>query len=363
MSILTAVVTLCILAACLTALLLIAEHFFANYGDCAIDINEGEKLLTLRGGGSLLSSLSEEGVFIPSACGGRGSCGFCKCKVESGGGPILPTELPYLDESELANQTRLSCQVKVKEDIKIAIPSELLSVKQLVTTVASITDLTHDIKGLRFTLPESESASFKAGQYMQLAAPPYEEVHEETSRAYSIASAPTDTGAIELIIRKVPNGIVTTYVFDHLAENTQATLVGPFGDFYLRDTDNECIFIAGGSGLAPFRAMLFDMIEKGIQRKTTFFFGAVNLRDLYYAQEMEAIAAEHDWFNYVPALSGDEEGHNYERGLITDVVDRYCDTLNHHEGYLCGSPGMIDACIRVLTNNGMPEDRIFYDKF
>ncbi|MBN2713982.1 MAG: 2Fe-2S iron-sulfur cluster binding domain-containing protein [Planctomycetes bacterium] len=361
--ILLAIEVLCGISLALTLLLLVAEFFFANYGDCEIDINNGDKKITAKGGGSLLSTLSEDKVFIPSACGGRGSCGFCKCKVDKGGGPVLPTETPYLSEEELKNNVRLSCQIKVKEDIAIRIPEELLSVKEFETTVESITDLTHDIKGVRFKLPEGETVRIKAGQYIQLVAPPYDEVHEPTSRAYSIASRPSDDEAIDLIIRLVPNGIVTTYVFEHLKEGDKAKLVGPFGDFYLRDTDKECIFIAGGSGLAPFRSMLYDMIEKGIKRKTTFFFGAVGLRDLYFVEEFAKLSEEHSWFKFVPALSGKEEGHSYERGLITDVVARSFEKMDNHEGYLCGSPGMIDACVRVLTAGGIPEDQIFYDKF
>ncbi|MHC4870993.1 MAG: FAD-binding oxidoreductase [Planctomycetota bacterium] len=359
------ILVLCALSGSLAILLLIAEYFFANYGECEIDINNSEKVLKIQGGSTLLQSLNEEKVFLPSACGGRGSCGFCKCKVKDGAGPVLPTELPYLNEEELKNDTRLSCQIKVKENIRINVPEELLSVKMFETTVESITDLTHDIKGLRFKLPEGEDIKFKAGQYMQLMAPPYEGITESTYRAYSISSEPKDDNAVELIIRLVPEGIVTTYVFNHLKVNNKATLTGPYGDFYLSDTDAEIIFIAGGSGLAPIRSIVLDMITRGItNRKATFFFGASTTKDLYGEKEMEKLAEEHEWFNYVAALSNEEsDDHSCEKGLITDIVGNHYEDTSEMEAYLCGSPGMIDACVNVLTAKGLHKDKIYYDKF
>lgn len=363
--VLTAVGILCALSGGLAFLLLIAEHFFADYGECTIDVNDGERSMTVKGGSSLLSSLSEEGLFIPSACGGRGSCGFCKCRILDGGGPVLPTEEPYLSAEEREENVRLSCQVKVKQDLRIVVPEELLAVKQYSCTVESITDLTHDIKGVRFRLPEGARARFKAGQYMQLVAPAYGEVKESTYRAYSISSRPSDTDGLELIIRLVPNGIVTTYVFDHLAEGDKVDLIGPFGDFFLHESDRELVCIAGGSGLAPIRSIILDMIDRGISnRKARFFFGAVQERDLYYVEEFQALAEEHEWFEFIPALSrAAPEETAHETGLITDVVARHYEQFDQHEGYLCGSPGMIDACVKVLTGKGMPEERIFYDKF
>ncbi len=361
----TAVGVLCLLSGALAILLMIAEFFFANYGEYVIDINDGEKSLTVKGGQNLLGTLGEQKIFLPSACGGRGSCAMCKCRVIDGAGPVLPTEEPYLGDEERKNDTRLSCQVKVKQDLRIAIPAELLAVKQFATTVESIADCTHDIKAVRFKLPEGETLKFRAGQYMQLYCEPYGEVKDGVYRAYSIASAPSTTDAFELVIRLVPNGIVTTYVFEHLKEGGPARVTGPFGDFYLRESDREIVFIAGGSGLAPIRSIVYDMIDRGVtHRKARFFFGARSLKDLYFVEEMETLAQEHDWFEYIPALSNEpSDDHGYETGLITDVVDRYYKECGNREAYLCGSPGMIDACVRVLTGNGMPEERIFYDKF
>jgi Na+-transporting NADH:ubiquinone oxidoreductase subunit F len=361
--VLLSLIALCGVSGSLAVLLLVAESYFSDYGECEILVNN-EKSIKVQGGASLLTTLAEQKLFLPSACGGRGSCGVCKCIVKEGAGPVLPTEMPYLTDQDHKLSVRLSCQVKVKQNIKIQVPEELLSVRDYQTVVEKITPLTHDIRGLRFRLPEGETVKIKAGQYMNLVAPPYGEIGTATARAYSIASAPSDNRAIELIVRLVPNGIVTTYVFQHLKENNTIKLIGPFGDFFLRDSDREIVFIAGGSGLAPIRSIVLDMIEKGIKhRKATFFFGAVRTKDVYYVEEFAKIQAEHPWFSFVPALSGPETDHSYERGLITAVVDRHYPDFKNHEAYLCGSPGMIDACVKVLTAKGMPDSMVFYDKF
>lgn len=362
--IVTAVLVLSALSGILTLLLLVAEFFFANYGECSIDVNNGEKTFKVEGGASLLTSLASQKLFLPSGCGGRGSCGTCKCRVLEGAGPLLPTEVPYLTDQEKKNDVRLSCQVKVRSDIKIEVPEELLSIKEFETVIESITDFTHDIKGLRFKLPEGETIRFKAGQFANLFSKPYDDVKEETSRAYSISSAPSDNQAIELVIRYVPNGMVTTYVFEHLKVGDKVRLIGPFGEFFLRDSEREIVCIAGGSGLAPIRSIILDMIDRGINnRKTTFFFGAVSQRDLYYVEEFKAIEKEHSWFHFVPALSKDDGDHPYKKGIITEVVANNYGDMKDIEAYLCGSPGMIDACVKTLTGKDMPVERIYYDKF
>ncbi len=362
--VLTGVGVLSAVSVGLTVLLLVAEAVFATYGECEIDINKGERILKVTGGGSLLRTLAGQKLFLPSGCGGRGSCGTCKCKVLDGGGPVLPTELPYLNPEERRTGVRLACQLKVKENVRIEVPPDLLSVREFQAVVERITPLTHDIRGLRFRLPEGETVKFKAGQFVNLLSKPYGDVTEPTSRAYSISSPPADNRALELVVRLVPNGLVTTWVFHHLKEGDTATLIGPYGEFFLRDSAREIIFIAGGSGLAPIRSIVLDMVERGItHRPATFFFGAVKQRDLYYVEEFQAIAAKHPWFRFKPALSGDETGHPWERGLITDVVARSYGTLDNHEAYLCGSPGMIGACVKVLTGKGLPETLVFYDKF
>lgn len=362
--IITAVLVLSALSGILTLLLLVAEFFFANYGECTIDVNKGEKIYKLDGGASLLTSLASQKLFLPSGCGGRGSCGTCKCRVLAGGGPLLPTEVPYLTDEEQKTDVRLSCQVKVRNDIRIEIPEEFLSIKEYETVIESIIDYTHDIKGLRFKLPADETIKFKAGQFVNFFSKPYGDVKEETSRAYSISSAPSDNKAVELVVRYVPDGMVTTYVFKHLKKGDKVRLIGPYGEFFLRDSDREIVCIAGGSGLAPIRSIVLDMIDRNItNRKVTFFFGAVSQRDLYYVEEFKAIEKEHSWFKFVPALSKDDSDHPYEKGIITEVVARNYGDMKNLEAYLCGSPGMIDACVKVLTGKGLIVERIYYDKF
>ena len=211
MEILTTVLSVTVISVALAIIIIVAEYFFNNYGECEIDINNGDKVLTVEGGSSLLSTLAGQKIFIPSACGGKATCGLCKVQILEGAGPLLPTEEPYLTEDERADNYRLSCQVKIKTNIRIVIPDELFNIKEYVTTIESIDQLTHDIKGFRFKLPEGESIKFKAGQYMQLYTKPYDKVRESVYRAYSIANAPSDNDAIELIIRLVPDGICTTY--------------------------------------------------------------------------------------------------------------------------------------------------------
>jgi len=199
----------------LAAILAMADKYLNQYGDCTIVINDGKKELKVSGGSSLLSTLMEQKIFIPSACGGRGSCGLCKIKVLEGAGPILPTEEPYLSPAEVKNNIRLSCQVKVRNDIKIWIPEALFSIQEYTAKVVSIRQLTHDIKELRIKLKGGDAINFKAGQYVQIRTPQYGKVTEEVYRAYSIASSERIHDEIQLIIRRVPNGICTTYIFDY----------------------------------------------------------------------------------------------------------------------------------------------------
>ncbi len=348
----------------LAALLVLAEKKILNYGECKIDINAGEKEFTVDGGGALLFALAENGIYVPSACGGRGSCAYCKVKVLEGGGVIGPVEEPYLTPEDRQNNVRLSCQVKVRNDVKIEIPKELFLVRKFSGILEHKKPLTHDIVEVRIRLREPASIDFVAGQYVQLESPEYKG-RESVMRAYSISSVPSDKEHIELNIRRVPDGICTTWVFDHLKEGDKVAFSGPYGDFQLQDTDAPIICIAGGSGMAPIWSILHDMIEKGIRRPTTYFFGAREQRDLFYHEELQKLEKEHDWFRYVPSLSGEAEDSDWqgERGLITDTVKKYFPDAAQHEAYLCGSPGMIDACVTVLTDGKMPEDKIYYDKF
>jgi Na+-transporting NADH:ubiquinone oxidoreductase subunit F len=348
----------------LATLLIIAEKKILNYGICKIDVNRGKKVLEVDGGSSLLSSLAEHDVFIPSACGGRGSCAYCKLQVLDGGGSIGPVEEPYLSKEEQEDNVRLACQVKVRKDIQVQIPDELFSVRRFQAKVEHKKVLTHDIVELRLKLIEPDTIEFEAGQYIQLESPEYKG-KDSVMRAYSISSLPSAPHHLEVIVRLVPDGICTTWVFEHLKEGDELNLSGPYGFFHLSDTEAPNICIAGGSGMAPIWSIVRDMKEKGIARPTTYFFGAQSQRDLFFVDELRQLEKELPWFTYVPALSGEPEGSGWtgETGLITDVVGRHFPDASVHEAYLCGSPGMIDASVAVLTKNGMPEENVFYDKF
>ncbi len=348
----------------LAVLMVIADAYINDYGEVTITVNDDKKF-TVEGGSSLLSTLKEQEVFIPSACGGRGSCGLCKVKVVEGGGDVLPTEEPWLTDEEKKDSVRLSCQLKVRSDMRLQIAEELLNVKQFTATVASLRDLTYDIKEVILALDEPGSIEFKAGQFIQLEVPEYELTDEPVYRAYSIASPPSQHNRIEMEIRYVPNGICTTYVHKHLKEGDKVTINGPYGEFHLKDTDKEMICIAGGSGMAPIKAILLDMVEKGSKRKVQYFFGARAVKDLFLLDEMKALESKLSGFKFIPALSEPDAEDKWEgdTGLITEVVARHVPDASTMEAYLCGSPFMIDACVKVLKEKGMPEEDIFYDKF
>jgi Na+-transporting NADH:ubiquinone oxidoreductase subunit F len=348
----------------LAVLMVVADATIANYGEVKITIND-KKEYVVEGGRPLLQTLSAEEIFIPSACGGRGSCGLCKVKGVEGFGQYLPTELPWISDEEKEQNIRLSCQIKVKNDLQIEIPEELFNVKKFSCTVEKLRDLTHDIKEVTLKLQEPAEIEFTAGQFVQLEVPPYELTDEPVYRAYSMSSAPRDKTHVEIEVRLVPNGICTTYVHQYLKEGEEMVFNGPYGEFYLRDTDRDIIFIAGGSGNAPIKAILSDMAEHNNPRKAMYFFGARSLRDLFLMEEMKEFEEKLPNFQYVPALSDPQPEDNWkgETGLITDVLDRMVESIDHAEAYLCGSPGMIDACVNVLTKKGLPEDLIYYDKF
>ena len=363
-------ILLAALAACgvttvLAALLLVAQRWLVRYGTCRIDVNDGGRELEVAGGETVLAALKGAGIFIPSACGGRGTCAYCKLRVLEGGGPVAPTELPLLSADELAAGVRISCQVKVRNDLRLEVPEHLLSVREYRGRVERIGDLTHDIKELRIRLVEPPRIEFVAGQYIQLEAPAYGDSAEPVYRAYSMSSVPADSGAIELIVRLVPGGICTTWVFTMLKEGDEVRLNGPYGDFRLSDTGREMIWIAGGSGMAPFWSMARHMKRSGITRKCTFFFGALQRRDLFFLDEFRRLEAELEGFAFVPALSDPAAGDDWdgEVGLITEMVDRHVADGSQVEAYLCGSPGMVDAAGAVLRRKGIPPERTFHDKF
>jgi Na+-transporting NADH:ubiquinone oxidoreductase subunit F len=359
-----AVGVLCVINIVLALLLMLADALITDTSERVITIN-GSRELRVAGGKPLLATLKEQQIFIPSACGGRGSCGLCKVAVLEGGGTILPTEVPWLTPDEQNNHVRLSCQLKVRRDLAIRIPEELFNVRQYQAEVAGLTDLTHDIKQVTLALVDPPEIAFTAGQYIQIEVPPYALTDEPVYRAYSVASDPVDTRRIDLEIRYVPNGICTTYVHQHLKVGDAVTFNGPYGEFGLRPTEREIICIAGGSGMAPIRAILLEMARTRNPRPCRYFFGARSVRDLFLVDEMRRLEGEIPNFHFIPALSSPTPDDHWEgeTGLITAVVERHVPDAANAEAYLCGSPLMIDACIKTLRGRGMPETQIFYDKF
>jgi Na+-transporting NADH:ubiquinone oxidoreductase subunit F len=354
----------------LAVIISVIDMIVNNYGEVKLSINGGKKELTVKGGSSLLSSLGEQDIFLPSACGGRATCGVCKIKVISDVGPHLPTELPFLTKEEIGRNIRLSCQIKVKTDLEVEIPEELFAIQKYATMVSSIRDLTHDIKEVRCRLTEPQRIDFKAGQYAQFVIPPYGKIKQETQRAYSISSSPSQNGELEFIVRLVPGGIATTYVFTMLKEGDAMELIAPLGEFGLHGEHEDMLCIAGGSGMAPIKALLFDMFEKKVSgREIYYFFGVAATRDMFYLDMFYDLEKKWPSFHFVPVIAEPDPGSNWkgETGLVTRPLDTYLkeklkrDTPK--QGYLCGSPGMIDACIKVLTAHGIGEDSIFYDKF
>jgi len=358
-----AIMIVSLICAALAALLVVADRVIADYPECAITVNDRKKI-ALKGGKSLLEALMAEKIFIPSACGGRGTCGYCKVKILEGGGPVLPTEEPFLSADEKADKVRLSCQVKVRNDMAISIPEELLAVQEYECVCSRIRDLTSTIREFRFELKKPRKIEYVPGQYVQLLAPAYEGSPEEVYRAYSISSDPADGGHVELVIKLVPGGICTTYCFEHLKEGDGARMNGPYGEFRLSDTDSKAVFIAGGSGMAPIKCMLHHLLSVGSRRSAVYFFGANRVNELFYPDEMRRFeTALHD-FKFVPVVADpSDEKWDGDTGLVTEAIDRGIRDVSDREGYLCGNPAMIEAAVAVLKKHGMKEENIFYDSF
>lgn len=342
----------------ITLIIFLAEKFLADHSEKKLYIND-DTTITVNDDDTALNILTDNKIYLSSACGGKATCGTCKFQLIDYDRPPIATELPFLSKEEIDNGVRLSCQTKVTTDLRISLPKGLLTAKAYEGLVEHVEDLTYDIKLVRFKL--NEPMPFKAGQYVQIEVPGI-----ETVRAYSIASSMEDPTTIELIIRFVPKGEATTFVHRAMIVGDKIKVTGPFGDFYLQEeSDRPMIMIAGGSGKAPIRSIIYRLMSLGFDRKATYFFGARTTKDLYYSDYFDDVAKKFPNFKYVPALSHSTEDEDWdgETGLITDVVGKYSDDLSNHEAYLCGSPGMIDACIKVLKSKGMPEENIYFDKF
>ncbi len=387
----------------LVAVILFARSKMVSTGDVKIEIN-GEKTITVPAGGKLLQTLSEGGLFLPSACGGGGSCAQCKCVVNDGGGSMLPTESAHFTPREAKEGWRLSCQTPVKQDMKIEVPEEVFGVKQWECTVESNPNVATFIKELTLRLPEGENVDFRAGGYVQLECPPHSvnyadfdigdeykgdwerfgflgcksSCDETTIRAYSMANYPEEKGVVKFNIRcatpppgklDIPPGIMSSWVFN-LKPGDKVTVYGPFGEFFAKDTDNEMVFIGGGAGMAPMRSHIFDQLRRlKSKRKISFWYGARSLREVFYADEYDQLAAENENFEWHLALSDPQPEDNWDglTGFIHNVLlEQY---LKDHpapedcEYYMCGPPMMNAAVINMLENMGVERENIFLDDF
>jgi len=330
-----------------------------------IRINGVKELLAVPGR-SLLATLREEQVFLSSGCGGRGACGMCRVKINSGvASAFSTTELHWLSEKERSEGFRLACQVVVAGDLDIEVPQKAFSIRRYRTQVASITDLTHDVKGVRLRLVDPPEMNFRAGQFIHFEVPSYDGVAGPVYRAYSIASDPDVNGEIELEVKNARGGASTTYIHEHLKAGDDVTIIGPDGELCLRKTDRNIVFIAGGTGMAPIRSMLFEMRNAGDRRKAVFFLGVKTAEDLVLADEIRELEKQLPNFRFVPALSDPVPGDNWqgEKGLVPEVVGRLLDSGQNTEAYLCGNPPMINACIKVLKAKGIPDELIYFDRF
>lgn len=347
----------------LTILLIVAEKYLADYGECIISLNEGSKVFQIPGGPTLLSALYEQKVFIPSACGGKGSCGYCKVTVIDGGGPILPTETGFMTRQEIRSGVRLACQVKIRQNIELKIPEELLNVKEFHARVSEVLALTYDIRGITFDLIEPAEIDFRPGQYIQILA---QGAKEQVYRAYSISSPVSVKDKVQLMVRLVPGGIASTYIHN-LNVGDSVTFTGPFGEFRLsQDPSVDIICVGGGAGMAPISNILFSVYEQWPDRNCYLFFGCRGTKDVFYIEEFKALATKYPNFKYVYALSdplGEEEAWDGETGFIHLSVDKYLSSATTSQAFLCGPPPMIEAVMQILENKGMGAEDIFYDKF
>ena len=390
----------------LVILLGVAEKKLLPDGDAKILINgDDEKSPTVKPGGSLLSSLAEHSVFIPSACGGGGTCSQCKCQVLSGGGDILPTEVSHFSRSEIKDNYRLACQVKVKGDMEVKIPDEIFSIKKWECTVRSNENVATFIKELVLELPDGEILDFQSGGYIQIDIPEYEfkysefdieeEYHEdwdnykmwdliakndnpEEFRAYSMANHPAEGNIVMLNVRiahppphqwDAPPGIASSYIFN-LKPGDKVTISGPYGEFFIKDTNREMVYIGGGAGMAPLRSHLFHLFHTlKTGRKVSYWYGARSKREMFYDDQFKAIEEKFPNFSYNVALSDPIEDDNWKgyTGFIHQVVlDNY---LSKHEDpteveyYMCGPPVMNTAAKGMLYDLGVEDEMIDFDDF
>ncbi|SUE34064.1 NADH:ubiquinone reductase (Na(+)-transporting) subunit F [Rikenella microfusus] len=411
----TAIIAFAVITLILVAVLLFAKKKLTPSGDVKITIN-GEKEITAQTGSSLLSTLSEQGIYLPSACGGGGSCGMCKCQVLEGGGEILPTEVNFFSRKQQQEHWRLGCQVKVKNDLKIQVPESVLGVRKWECEVISNRNISTFLKEFVVKLPEGEQLKFRSGGYIQIDVPKYDEIKfsdmeveeqyredwdkfkmwdlvtknpEPTFRAYSMANHPAEGNIIMLNIRiatppfdkaaggfmKVNPGICSSYIFSR-KPGDKVTISGPYGEFFLPDNlpdTQELIFIGGGAGMAPMRSHIMHLFKtEKTKRPVSFWYGARALKEAPYIHEFHEIEQEFPNFSFNLALDrpdpeADAAGEKYTAGFVHNVL--YENYLKNHEApedciyLMCGPPMMISAVVKMLDSLGVPPENILYDNF
>ena len=391
----------------LVLILNFAESKLLPQGDVTIEINgDSEKNITTRPGSTLLSVLAGQSVFLPSACGGGGTCAMCECQVIEGGGEILPTETGHISRSKARENWRLACQVKIKDNMKIQVPDEIFSIQKWEATVESNNNVATFIKELVLNLPEGENLKFQAGGYIQIDIPEYhnlsfsdfeieDEYHpdwdqykiwdlvanneEPVFRAYSMANHPAEGNRVMLNVRiatpppalwnEAPPGLASSYIFN-LKPGDKVIISGPYGEFFIKDTEREMVYIGGGAGMAPMRSHLFHLFQTlKTGRKVSFWYGARSVREMFYDEHFKEIEKKFPNFSYNVALSEPMEEDNWSgyTGFIHQVLhDEY---LKNHEDpteieyYMCGPPPMINACDGMLDNLGVDKEMIAYDSF
>ena len=381
-----------------------AESKLVQKGKVKLIINDDEeKSPEVEAGSNLLATLANQGIFLPSACGGQGTCAMCKCQVLEGGGDVLPTEESQLSRGEIKEHTRLACQVKVKQDMKIHIPEEIFNIQKFECTVRSNNNVATFIKELVLELPADQHLNFKAGGYIQIYIPPYElsfkefdiaeeyrgdwdkyklwdlkaSNDEEIFRAYSMANHPAEGDIVMLNVRiatpppgtDFPPGISSSYIFN-LKPGDKVTVSGPYGEFFIKDTDREMVYIGGGAGMAPMRSHIFHLFHTlKTNRKVTFFYGARSKREMFYEEDFKKIEQQFPNFKFIVALSDPLPEDNWTGpvGFIHQVAhDEY---LSKHEApeeieyYLCGPPMMLSAVQNMLYNLGVEKEMVAFDEF
>ncbi len=406
-TILYSIIVFLVIILLLVIVLLIAKDKLLPKGEVTLKINDRD--LKVSPGSNLLSTLSGNDIYLPSACGGGGTCGMCKCQIIEGGGSILPTETGFFTRKEQLDHWRLSCQVKIRESMTIRVPEAILGIKKWECEVVSNRNVATFIKEFVVRLPDGEELDFESGGYIQIDVPKYETTFRdfpideefrsdwdnykmwdlkvknssETFRAYSMANYPAEKNLIKLNIRiatppwnnyknqfmKVPPGICSSYIFSR-KPGDKVMISGPYGEFHIKDTDNEMIYIGGGAGMAPLRSHIFYLFHTlKTNRKVSYWYGARSLREVFYENEFRAIEKKFPNFTFNLAMSEPLPEDNWKgyTGFIHQVL--YDNYLGKHEEpedieyYFCGPPAMNEAVLKMLYNLGIPEENISFDDF